>query len=122
VNTGDKIDIYLHDAGASVLNQNSLRIEIAPQGLVACYRYRNGEWAAENVSGVKASNTLIGVMGDGRSDTGYLSEMMLPFSALGLSGKCIRFTAVVTDTSSTDTITAADPSKPFTWMMIKTPM
>ncbi len=117
--TGDDIELCLHDGESTQLDAGSLKLCISPEGLVSANRYVNGAWAEASVAGLKVENTIEGIMDDGRSDTGYISEVAIPLSELGITGEYVRFNSVVSDGGRNETFTKAVASKPATWMMIK---
>lgn len=119
VATGDNVDLYVHNNESNELNTSSLKITIDPSGVVACAKWSGSAWEAVDVSLISVSNKISGIINDGRADTGYLSEIGIPLSAINGNSEYFRFNAVLTDGNVTDSFTFADIGKPDTWIQIK---
>ena len=83
---GDTVDLYLGDSASNELNNNTLRLTVGPNGLVAAARFDGTDFAAIDTKDIQAAVTLQGTIGnDEDEDTGYMVELSIPRSLVTVS-------------------------------------
>ena len=79
------MDLYLGDGASDELN-NTLRLTVGPNGLVAAARFDGNDFAAIDTKDIQAAVTLQGTIGnDEDEDTGYMVELSIPRSLVTAS-------------------------------------
>lgn len=116
---GDEVDLYIHNNHGNTLNENSMKITIGPKGIVGYAKWVGSDWQKADGSSLLVANKVAGVVGDAKTDTGYLSEIQIPFSAINVKSNYLRFNAVLRDGDMRDGFTFALLEKPQSWMLIK---
>lgn len=121
LNSADSTVLYVQGCSLDALDSSAaLKIVILPDGSFSCMRRNDRVWSETSLDRVKCKTTVVGTPDDGRSDVGYLSEIVIPFSVIGyVGGDYVAFDAESYDGDQTDTFTNAVSTKPQTWMRIK---
>ncbi|MGM9786356.1 MAG: hypothetical protein ACI3ZS_05910 [Candidatus Cryptobacteroides sp.] len=117
LNAGDDIIVYLADGDAETV-EGAVRISISLEGEVK-YGKNDGVWKEAEIPDVKIATTVVGTPSDGRSDSGYVTEISVPLSLFrnkGANGMLVD--VVVVDGTSQDTFTGANANTTARWMPI----
>lgn len=117
LNVGDDLIVYITEDNAETI-EGAVRILI-PLGGTPSFGKNEGGWKDVDIPGIQCVTTVIGTPSDGRSDSGYVTEMSIPlslFSKKGTDGMLID--VVVVDGTTQDTFTGANANSTARWMPV----